>query len=82
MEFQLHFQKDRLNHQLNYQLHIHRDSKFPKRASEKTFRAINATFEFEKGFCCPKKIKVTEAILNTKKKILQELHTKKEQETV
>ena len=27
---------------------------------------------------CPKKIKVTEAILKTKKKILQELHTKKE----
>ena len=30
---------------------------------------------------CPKKIKVTEAILKTKKKILQQLHTKKETET-
>jgi aspartate oxidase len=30
---------------------------------------------------CPKKIKVTEAILKTKKKILQQLHPKKEQET-
>jgi flavin-dependent dehydrogenase len=29
----------------------------------------------------PKKIKVTEAILKTKKKILQQLHPKKEQET-
>jgi succinate dehydrogenase / fumarate reductase iron-sulfur subunit len=29
---------------------------------------------------CPKKIKVTEAILKTKKKILQQLHPKKEQE--
>jgi succinate dehydrogenase / fumarate reductase iron-sulfur subunit len=30
---------------------------------------------------CPKSIKVTEAILKTKKKILQQLHPKKEQET-
>ena len=30
---------------------------------------------------CPKKIKVTEAILKTKKKILQQLHPKREQET-
>jgi succinate dehydrogenase / fumarate reductase iron-sulfur subunit len=30
---------------------------------------------------CPKGIKVTEAILKTKKKILQQLHPKKEQET-
>lgn len=30
---------------------------------------------------CPKRIKVTEAILKTKKKILQQLHPKKEQET-
>jgi hypothetical protein len=28
----------------------------------------------------PKKLKVTEAILKTKKKILQQLHPKKEQE--
>jgi succinate dehydrogenase / fumarate reductase iron-sulfur subunit len=31
---------------------------------------------------CPKQIKVTEAILKTKKKILQQLHPKKEQETI
>jgi succinate dehydrogenase / fumarate reductase iron-sulfur subunit len=31
---------------------------------------------------CPKKIKVTEAILKTKKKILQQLHPKREQETI
>jgi succinate dehydrogenase/fumarate reductase-like Fe-S protein len=31
---------------------------------------------------CPKRIKVKAAILKTKKKILQELHLKKEQETV
>ena len=31
---------------------------------------------------CPKQIKVTEAILKTKKKILQQLHPKREQETV
>jgi hypothetical protein len=30
---------------------------------------------------CPKKIKDTEAILKTEKKILQQLHPKKEQET-
>ena len=30
---------------------------------------------------CPKKIKVTEAILKTKKKILEQLHPKQEQET-
>jgi succinate dehydrogenase / fumarate reductase iron-sulfur subunit len=30
---------------------------------------------------CPKKIKVTEAILKTKEKILQQLHSKKEEET-
>jgi succinate dehydrogenase / fumarate reductase iron-sulfur subunit len=30
---------------------------------------------------CPKQIKVTEAILKTKKKILQQLHPKREQET-
>jgi succinate dehydrogenase / fumarate reductase iron-sulfur subunit len=30
---------------------------------------------------CPKKIKVTEAILKTKEKILQQLPSKKEQET-
>jgi succinate dehydrogenase / fumarate reductase, iron-sulfur subunit len=30
---------------------------------------------------CPKQIKVTEAILKTKKKILQQLHSKKEKET-
>jgi L-lactate utilization protein LutB len=30
---------------------------------------------------CPKKIKVAEAILKTKEKILQQLHPKKEQET-
>jgi succinate dehydrogenase / fumarate reductase iron-sulfur subunit len=29
---------------------------------------------------CPKKIKVTEAIIKTKKRILQELHAKQEQE--
>ena len=31
---------------------------------------------------CPKQIKVTEAILKTKKKILQQLHPKREQETI
>ena len=30
---------------------------------------------------CPKKINVTQAILKTKKKILQQLHPKREQET-
>jgi hypothetical protein len=29
---------------------------------------------------CPKRIKVTEAILKTKKKILEQLHPKQEQE--
>jgi len=47
---------------------------------DESFREACWNLELHAGIC-QKNIKVTEAILKTKKKILEQLHPKREQET-